>query len=321
MRKALIKILIYTLILLLFFWGMQFIVDSGLRKSKMQNFAPWNDLFYAHMNCNLLILGGSRAKLIISPKILDSALKTNSYNYGINGGFFPIQNALFKAYLKHNPIPQYIVQNVDFTSFTHGTHLSNSDQFLPYRQDTDLSLMSDHYDEKFTLPEKYLPFFKYNNHLNLVKEGILCSLNKGKRATNNLYKGYGPMQPGTFDSFFAVRMSKDKDFVCNNIEVNVFDEFENYIKYCVNNNIKLIFVYVPILAPYNKMLIADSSNVTRKLEELAQKYQIPYISYLTDSICYNKLLFADHIHLNRNGSQYFNQILARDLARILRNRK
>src|ERR1700733_11601818 len=263
MKKALITIIIAAFCFLIIMYCIQYIVDNGLKKAKEQYFTVWNDLYSSKINADVLILGGSRARLIISPKVLDSVLHTNSYNLGIDGGYFPIQNAMFKVYLEHNKKPKYIIQVADFFTFTNGTHLSNSEQFIPYIDDTIVRSMTSHYEEKFTKPELYFPLFKYNNHLNLIKEGIFCYFNLGHTATNKLYKGFGARGLG-FDSFFAKRMKNESDFLRNNIQKDVDAEFLSYLEFCKNNNIKLIFVYVPVLSDASVLMKKDTSEITRK---------------------------------------------------------
>ena len=284
----------------------------------MQLFAVWNAMYNSQINTDVLILGNSRAKLVISPEILDSTLHINSYNLGINGGFFPIQNAMFKAYVQHNKLPKYIIQSIDFTTFSNGPHLSNSDQFIPYIDDTLVRNIASIYEEKFTIPEIYLPLFKYNNHATQIKEGIFCYFNFGHRGTNSMYKGFSPTNT-PFDNFFEERMKTDPDYLMNTIDKKVEAEFVSYLDYCKANNIKLIFVYCPVLQPVTRCLQPDTSAITRRIIEYVKQYNIPYISYLDDSICYHKELFADHIHLNVKGSQLFNKKLAADISNLIHN--
>jgi hypothetical protein len=314
MIKGITKVFLFTVLFFLFLWGFNYIVDKGLRKSQMQYYAVWNDMYASRINADVLILGNSRAKLILSPKVIDSVFHTNSYNLGINGAFFPIQDAMFKAYLQHNKKPKYIIQSVDFTMLSRGNNLSNADQYIPYINDTLVRSMASAYPEKFTTAERYLPLFKYNNHPHLIKEGIFCYFNLHPRGANMLYKGFGGSY-GQFNDFFDARVKTDAEYVRNNVDKNVEAEFVAYLEYCKANDIKLIFIYEPILHPINEYFKPDSSMVTRKLMYYAGQYHIPYISYLDDSICDHKELFNDHIHLNSVGAQLFTEKLAADISK------
>lgn len=317
MAKATVRIFLFAFLVLLPLWILQFIVDKGLRKSKMQNYAVWNDVYQSRVNADVIINGGSRAKLVLSPKIIDSVLHTNSYNLGINGGYFPIQDAMFKVYLQHNKKPKYIIQNVDFVLFTNGPHLSNSDQYIPYINDTIVRNMADHYEERFTLAELYFPSFKYNNHFNLIKEGVYCYFNTGKRAANGLYKGYGATNTD-FDDFFSKRIKNEADYLRNNIDKHLDAEFAAYLDFCKANGIQVIFVYGPVLQELMPLVTPDTSAITRRIIYYSRLYHIPYLSYTTDSLCYHKELFADHIHMNAAGAKLYNEKLANDLKGIIK---
>ncbi len=318
MRKAITYSLLFGCIMLLILCITQHMVDKGLTASKSQYFTVWNDAYQSRINADLLILGGSRARIVISPKVLDSVLHVNSYNLGIDGGFIPIQLAMLKVYLQHNRKPKYILQNVDFSTFSNGIHLSNSEQFIPYISDPIVREMTSHYQEKFTIPELYFPLFKYNNHLNLIKEGLLCYFHTGYRSSNNMYKGFSPRLLA-FDNFFAMRIQKESDYLRNNIQPEVDSQFVDYLKFCKSNDIKLIFVYVPLLHDATALTSTDSSAVTRKLLAYAKEYNIPFLSYVNDTLRDHKELFTDHIHLNVTGAQIFNEHLAYDLRTIVAN--
>ncbi len=318
MRLVLKKVILYACLFLTMLWLLQYFVDKGMRKSNIQNNAIWKDIYGSRINADAIIFGGSRAKLIISPKVLDSLLQINSYNLGMNGGYFPIQDAVFKVYLQHNKKPKYIIQNIDFNIFSNGANLSNSDQFIPYIDDTIIRNMASHYQEKFTLPEIYLPLFKYNNHPILIKEGLFCYFNFGHRGANKLYKGFGSRDI-PFSDYFEVRMKKDADYLMNNIDKNLEAEFVSYLNYCKSNDIKLIFIYGPVLRPINRCFKSDTSEITRRIIKYAQTYNIPLINYLDDSLCNQKDLFGDHIHLNSRGAQIFSEKIGADLKNILNN--
>jgi hypothetical protein len=318
MIKGIRKVFIYAGLFFAFLWILQYIVDKGLRKSKMQYYAVWNDIYQSRINADIIVMGGSRAKVIISPKILDSVLHVNSYNLGINGAFFDVQNTACKVYLQHNRKPRYILQNMDYAVFSSSVHLSNSDQYIPYIDDKLIHDMASHYEEKFTIPEIYLPLFKYNNHLNLIKEGVCCYFNFGHRGNNSLYKGFGAWNI-PFDDFFENRLKTESAYIRNNVDSLTESKFVAYLDYCKSNDIKLIFYYAPVLYPVNLLFLPDSSLITRKMMAYARSYNIPYLSYLEDSICYHKELFADHIHLNLNGTKVFNEHLANDLKKIINN--
>jgi len=316
MKKALTNLLLFAFFSLPVLYAVQYIADTGLKQSKAQYFNTWNDIYNSKINTDVVICGASRAKLVISPKILDSVLHISSYNIGINGGYFPVQDALFKIYLQHNKKPKYIIQNVDFMTFTDGNNLVDAEQYIPYLSNPIISDLTDHYIQRYTWPEKHFPLFKYNNHFNFIKEGFSLYFHIGNHASNKLYKGFAPITT-PFDDYFTLRMQKEGDFIRNNIQKNIDSEFVAYLDFCKANDIKLIFVYGPVLREARAFMRADTSAITRKLMQYAQQYNIPFLNYVDEPSWNSKQFFADHIHANYLGSQAFNERLANDLKGII----
>src|SRR4051812_41524192 len=129
MKRALVNGCVFIVVFLSILFALQYIVEKGLRKSHMQYYTSWNEIYDARVNADVVICGDSRAKLTYSPKILDSVLGTNSYNIGINGAMLPLQLARLKIYLQHNKKPKYIIQNVDFYTFADLGHIVDYEQF------------------------------------------------------------------------------------------------------------------------------------------------------------------------------------------------
>ena len=131
MKRFIYNLLLFCLLPLPFLYGLQMIVDSGLKKSNHLLYAEWNDIYNGEINADLIVMGSSRAELQISPTILDRNLKLNTYNLGISAWTFPMQYARFKIYLKHNAKPRYIVHSLDLQMFSRREDLFNYQQFLP----------------------------------------------------------------------------------------------------------------------------------------------------------------------------------------------
>jgi len=317
MRKVFIKGFFFVSISLLLLYTLQCIVNKGLKKSRMQYYATWNDIYDGKINADVLICGESRAKLTYSPRILDSVLGMDCFNLGINGAHLPLQMARLKIYLQHNKKPKYIIQSVDFHTLCDEDHLVDYDQFLPYLDDTVLTNVINGYKERFTIPELYFPMFRYNNHLNLVKEGIFCYFGFKNRASSNLYKGFAGAS-FAFDDFFIKDMHKDADAIKNCIDPKIAEQFEDYLKFCKANDIKLVFVYEPVMKEVSYLVQPDSSAITRALTGYAKEYNIPFLMYFNDSIGLHKELFIDHVHLRGNGAEIFSREVAQDLKAVVK---
>ena len=116
MKSFLKKSAIHFAILAILLFLLQWICDTGLRKSEYENYREWNDAMLGKINAELLIQGSSRAWVHFSPKHLDSAFQINSYNLGIDGYDFLMQDSRLKIYLANNKRPEYIIQVMDITT-------------------------------------------------------------------------------------------------------------------------------------------------------------------------------------------------------------
>ena len=84
--------------------------------------------------------------------------------------------------------------------------------------------------------------------------------------------------------------------------------FENFLKECKSNNIKLIFVYTPEYIEGQKF-VSNRSQIMELYKKYSKQYQIPFYDFSNDSISYQKKYFYNASHLNKIGSQLFTKKL------------
>ena len=118
MKRFSLRLLWFCLLPLPLLFGLNYVVETGLKKSRSYYYAEWNDIFNSKINADVLICGSSRAYVHLSPKIIDTILHIKSYNIGMNGTQFLMEYDRFRIYLKHNKKPKYVIQTVDFASFS-----------------------------------------------------------------------------------------------------------------------------------------------------------------------------------------------------------
>lgn len=317
MRKFSIRIFLFIVFPLPILFGLNYIVDTGLRKSHNFFYAEWNDLMQGKINADLLICGSSRAWVHVSPKILDSVLHTNSYNLGMDGTQFSMQYGRFKIYLQHNKPPKYIVHTVDFTTFYENKGLHAREQFLPYLYDTSIRALTEGYEGRFVVGEYYFPLYKYNNQFPLIKEGVKSFFNKGEPV--NKYKGYQG-QNKSWDFTFDNLIKKSPNGNSIGIDSNSVRLMDEYIDYCKKNNIKVILVFAPVYYEFMKYC-TNKDEIIGVYKSLSAKYNIPFLSYLEDDLSMHKANFYNSQHLNRNGAEIFSLKLANDLVPLLEKNK
>lgn len=315
-KKFIKKLLLLCLLLLPLLFAMNYIVDIGLKKSGMVMYKEWSDVFAGKANSDIVFSGPSRTQQNLAPDIFDSVLHMKCYNLGINGWTFNLQYLRFKIYLEHNKKPKYVIQNVDFDNVQRRKDFYGYEQFLPYINDTIVLNTSKDLKGSFTLPERYFPMFKYNNHFYIIKEGFNCFFNTGFQVKSQVEKGFTPQDKpwdGSFDEFKKAHPNG----VASEISANALKDFDDFLKYCRANDIKVIFDMAPIY--YEEMQMEHNLDTLRGIfKKYADEYNIPFLDYTRDSLCYQKQYFYNSQHLNKEGALIFSRKLANDVKAIIK---
>ena len=313
MKRFISNLLLFCLLPLPFLYGLQMIVDSGLKKSNHLLYAEWNDIYNGEINADLIVMGSSRAVYHFSPTILDRDLKLNTYNLGINAWTFPMQNARFKIYLKHNTKPRYIVHSLDLQMFSRREDLFNYQQFLPYLDDDDIKSAAKGYKGEFGPAQYYFPMFKYNGNLDLAAAGFLnfFNLTKTERVTEKGYLG----QQLEWDGSFEIFKKKFPDGYLQPFDGKVAEEFDEYLNYCKANDIKVVLVFSPEYFELHP-LIVNRKKVMDVFRDFSTKYGIPFLDYSNHPIALNKTYFYNSEHLTKEGAELFTEVLAQDLKKL-----
>lgn len=313
MKRFVYNLLLFCLLPLPVLYGLQMIVDSGLKKSNHGLYAAWNDIYDGTINADLLIMGSSRAELQISPTILDENLKINTYNLGISAWTFPMQNARFNIYLKYNAKPRYVVHSLDLQMFSRREDLFNYQQFLPYLNDRDIKSAAKGYKGEFTRAQYYFPMFKYNGNMDLAAAGFLefFNLAESRRISVKGYREQDLEWDGSFETF----KKKFPDGYTHAFDSKVAEEFDAYLKYCKENDIKVILVFSPEYIELQP-LIVNRKEIMSVFESLSKKHDVPFLDYSSHPIAFNKTYFYNSEHLTKGGAELFSEVLAQDLRKL-----
>jgi hypothetical protein len=316
MKKFISRLALFILLPLPFLFVLNYITDKGLHKSNLPLFTEWNDIYASKANADVLINGSSRAWVHVSPKILDSALNTNSYNIGIDGWHFKMQYARFRVYMQHNKKPRLIIQSLDMTTLHNRSDLFQYQQFLPYLNDSIIWNATMGYRGHFNDFQRYFPLYKYNQNLRFIKEGVLAYLNHDRNPRVK-YKGYQG-QNATWSDAFEIFKKENPNGSEVEVDRSTCEDFEAYLSYCKQNNIKVVLVYSP---EYYEMkpLWTNREQIFNRYRAYAKEFDIPFLDYSNDSLCFNTKYFYNSQHMNTAGSEIFSRQLAADVKQYLQN--
>lgn len=299
---------IFTIILVTGAFAVDVVLENGLRKARVGEFATWNDIFDSKISSDVIISGNSRAVDDISPEILDSILHVSSYNLGLGAYSFSMQYVRFQLFEKYNQKPKLIIQNVDFGTLVQGK-LFDKAQFIPYLYD-DL-LRNELIKRGANEMELNIPAWQYvsqyrtilrglNGHINFIPDELSGARHKGYIGRERIWDGTELNNVLSKDSIVAER------------EPEIVELFDTFLNYCKKNDILIILVFTP---QYIKMtdFTKDRETEMQVYRNFSEKYDIPFLDYTNDPICYDTTYFYNAMHLNKKGSELFTLKLANDI--------
>ncbi|MCW3804131.1 hypothetical protein [Plebeiibacterium marinum] len=266
----------------------------------------WNDIYSEELDVDVAVYGSSRAWVHINPnQILDST-KLMCYNFGVDGQNFNIQFLRHKEYIERNRPPKMVILSIDVFSLAKAKDLYGLNQFLPYMLwDWDIYQFTRSYNG-FSFLDYVLPLVRYKGKSDLLLK--LFSNNEDKVRTN----GYLGMEED-WNEDFNIAKNKYENFEIQ-IDPELVDLLEEFIKELKRQNILLTFVYTPEYIE-GQDFVKNREHIFEIYNQLANKYDIPFIDYSNSFLSYNKSLFYNASHLNITGSTMFTQVLISDLKK------
>lgn len=310
----------FALILLIFFMPIfilaglgDYYINQSLKISNHKYFVVWNDLVSGNINSEILIYGTSRARAHVNPKVLEDSLKLSTYNLGIDGYTFDMEYCRHELILKENKQPSYIIQTLDYHMLGKIEDLYQYEQFYPY------------FDNKIVLEtiKTYNGLNWWDYHFPLVRyfgsrEEIFNAMNILLRPSHNIgnrYKGfYNFNQSWTKDFEKAVESKKT---IFQKIDKESVILFEKFIVDSKKRDIPIIFVYTPEHIE-GQHFVSNRAEIMALYKKLAIQYNIPFIDYSSDPMCFNKDYFYNAEHLNLKGANLFSSKLATDLKKYIK---
>lgn len=309
MRTFLLKVSFFVAPLIILAFGLDYVVSHGLRKTRYADYSVWNDLFDGKVNADLIVLGSSRAVAQASPAILDSALQTRSYNLGCNGYGFRMQLCRYEIFRAHNPKPKVVIQEVDYGTLNDRVDLFEFEQFLPYLDDPTIRNFTQHY-RGFDFFDYHLPLAGYYSQYRPLLYGVAEFFDMAhiRGAKSKGYLGSDLPWDGSFE--------KAKIDFPNGIhikqEAGLARSFRSYLEACKKEKIQIVMVWMPEYIE-GQRLVVNRDSVVQSFRDLSREYDIPFLDYSNDTLCFDKKMFYNSRHLNKTGAERFTRALARDL--------
>ena len=306
------KIVIYAIAFVCILFVYRAFLYTGMKKNKAGIFNKYNELFLKEGNTyDVLFLGSSRAEMHFHPKVFDEITNLNSYNMGISGASPKISLALLKTYCQQHQKPKYVIFNIDYFWLQNDTdRLNDFPRYFPYLGNTNLrntlSKLDNRFNSFYYNPLHSLPY----TQINYLSTSLHGWLNISGKYDTLMYKGYQTSElkelntadePKPIYSFISI---KNRQYI------------DSLIQFSASHNIKLTLVTSPVFGGGTKNVL-NKVSLTNQLKNIAFVNHIPYYDY-TDSLKFqNPELFADYLHLNRQGALKFSQSFSLTFNNIL----
>lgn len=316
MKKFLLKIFIYSVIILSCCYLLEYIIDEGIKRSSNQLVDDWNKIFTGKINSDIIVLGSSRASGQFNSRILEEKLGYSTYNLGIGGGKIILEEARWNSYLKFNNPPKILIQNIDIFSSRPENGIVSKRQFLPFLSECTVSASLEKIDPN-VFYESIIPLYKYRGLYRDVVKGIKCFFYQSQTSTLNESKGYIAAHKkwnNEFDDF--KRKYKTRYFAWKKLEEGI-GFLKNLVEDCQKRKIRVFLVHAPMYFELQNIM-PQKKKFDSVITKIAQDYCIDFLDYSNDSLCYSKDYFYNGLHLNSHGANLFTQKLADTLAVILK---
>lgn len=219
MKRFIIKTISFLFVLFSFLLLVDYPFSEYQQKSGDVFTEAWYDVMHGDVLSDIVVMGSSRAMVMVSPAILDSILNQDTYNLGIEGGPIDRQVMKYNMYRRYNKKPKLIVQNIDAWLLQSNKGYER-EQFFPYFWDR--SFRGELFRiEKFSIAEKFFPCYRYFGYTpSHLFKSQQCSLYKGYSERDATWNGTAYSQ---VDSC-VFRIDNELDMIFNNYLVHVMDD-------------------------------------------------------------------------------------------------
>ena len=276
-------------------------ISTNLKIGGCGEYSTWNYVFEGKVNSDIVIYGSSRALKHISPEIFIKSLHISTYNLGIDGHNFWLQNFRHRMLLKNNTKPKIIIFSIDMFTLQKRKDLYNLEQFLPYMLwNKEMQKVTSCY-EGFNRYDYEIPLVRYfGRKQSLVSAIRVFSGHLG--CSSYRIRGYQGIDRSWTTDFDNTKFTNKKYEVILDTETLLL--FKRFLIECKSKNIKLIFVYTPEYIEGQKF-VKNRGVVMSIFTNLSKQYHIPFYDYSSDPISHQKIYFYNANHLNKTGAELF----------------
>lgn len=257
---------------------------------------------------DVLLLGSSRMKNNINPRIFDSITHLSSYNAGASGACIEEVKIILESYLlKHRP-PQYVIMSLDAFSMQVAPPIAYYPTYITCESLPPIAKALKQEGVPVGL-YKLLPFLKVAE-LNDYYKSITPKAYKGETDIapgDYIYKGYVSNTTGTIGKdALGPKITVD-------IDKNGLKYLQSIIDICTSENITLVLTYAPEYKRLNVRNTSNGEHVMHLYDSAAAANNLPFYRSDTLALSNDPAYFVNNGHLNRIGADVYSTFFAQQL--------
>lgn len=313
MKKFLITILLFVILVVVLAFGLDVLITKGLHRYTDYTTEVWNDLRDTAQNPDVIVLGSCAAHYDCNPDVIDSVLGCDSYVFSMSNLTFPSHNFIWNMYKQyHNRLPKVIVMILDYGDMNY-REVKTSGENIQF-----LSLTDDIIARQFLTTlggynwwEINVPCYRYYGHHELIKHGLINGMSlHGYEGCRQHYKGFIPLDvPYSFHSEWF-----DEENIVS-VDADVVAMFDTFLADCKHNGIQVVLAVSP-LGNELEDIIVNIDDIYGLYKQLAQKYDCPYVSFTQNEFSRDTANFESPNHLNKAAADVFSADLANYIKQL-----
>jgi hypothetical protein len=260
----------------------------------------WYALFHEPSDAEVLAVGNSRAGSMIDPDVLDSVLAARTYNLATDNGNIGYQTGRYILWRRLNEsAPRLIVMNVDVATNIL-TDKFETEQFYPFFWNS-LFRSSFFPYESFSVAERFVPMYRYRG----VR--LLRYLRKNPRddMRHSVIRGYTPMEGTNWREM--------------NAGFNYFEDADHLLRSFLDmvssEGAKVLFVIAPVWHECRERT-GRYDDMVSYYRTLADEYGVVFLDFSDTDMCFEKELYYDEVHMNKDGARIYSDSLACAIRRL-----
>ena len=288
--------------------GLQAILLRGLGRYSGGNVGILNKVMRGEVHASLVISGSSRAAYHYDPRIIGGETGLSSFNLGRDGTKLHEQLDLLQRYLRRNPKPACVVQNLDVMSLQGNEDVTDPKQYLSWLSDDEIY-------QPLRKQKRHFLVYRWLPIVGLAREGGMSAAVEGwllpHAAEHDALRGYCPQDltwNQDFDRFKALHPSGLK----LGIDARKEALLGQLIELCQTNQIKIVLVYSPDYLE-SRAFFQDRDEVLQDFKRIAEHYHVPLWDFSGELMCADRKFFYNSQHLNRSGASAFSKTLGERL--------